>query len=1073
MSDGTWHAFTSVQSPSSLDGNKRIVKANFQPVDGEDLTKGWNQFFDQLSSAQIDELFLLARQQGFLSADQLAQLANPVRSIQESNALAQILTGTIEHLGPVQFDPVNCTDRDLDKIQRHAVGSALNSPDICLIQGFPGTGKSRVIAEIIRQATSRGDRILFVSPWSSILDDFLTIHSSDETLSPWRLLGPDEKLEALPQTVRSFTAEERVKALKEQAAPTISRQIHNFEADLRMLRSLENSWPRLYSLAQKHKDAIQEMERARALPAALETDLANEMEAAEQGRSQDERINKLLADIGLRRLKTDALSQETKNLEALVEEKSKKVAELTSQMAPLADLVESKDHGRFWRMGWWKALLNSQSLAQARRIQSHLNQEKQSLKQLTIDFKRAAAALEIQAEQDESFRKALIKEELDFRLAEAERKEVERKTDLRAIKQEWQASCVDLPPEMSPIACDELAIKSAEDSWKEKLPLQEIQLVFLRKWLDFVKDETKDIDAWVSQTTNLVLATLESLLNDPSNVNKFKESEHDLLIVDGAHALTETEFDSLVKMARRCVLVGEAPIDSPKLSTMAGKQQLSSRNRRAEVKPKLFHRLWNQLHCDPSRLPYHWHKDLDRFCCRLQEIKPEQRHWLETEFVADHPEIELRILGLPRKAPVLAEVVFPRSASINEAKEYILAELQELAIQTLGNNICWTEDQNELTLSFGDECHNHLSSIPIANGVIEHLQSSDESRSKSKDGSANIWTCCLKFQKTGGWNRSNAEEWIERHLGLRSRNRTISLDQGYRTEPALGQSLSDVLFHGKYRIPQSMNGLRSDHPNGTGAAESGSNPIEFILTDSQLEPFVLQEDTSAQTPSRSKVRGITTSTLSRSSRTGLDQEINLADPLQRFNLPQDISGYLPKSGLVNYREAQRVVCILESLVSNTLGKLENGSHDPHGLIPTIGVIALYPPQVELIRRLIEQVPSLVASSVPLLVDCPEGFRGKECAIALLSLTRCHAHRTTSYGSGPESLRLALTRARQKLFIFGDPDTLIRRSQWHGIVETLDEESSAVERELISWLVSYLQSEKGGPHSLQGHFGGWT
>ena len=57
--------------------------------------------------------------------------------------------------------------------------------------------------------------------------------------------------------------------------------------------------------------------------------------------------------------------------------------------------------------------------------------------------------------------------------------------------------------------------------------------------------------------------------------------------------------------------------------------------------------------------------------------------------------------------------------------------------------------------------------------------------------------------------------------------------------------------------------------------------------------------------------------------------------------------------------------------------------------------------------------------------------------------------------------------------FGDPATLIRRSQWHGIAETLDEESSAVERELNSWLVRYLQSEDGTPRTFQGHPGGWT
>ncbi|HEV3237919.1 MAG TPA: AAA domain-containing protein [Gemmataceae bacterium] len=1044
-----------------------------RPFDCDDRFSAWNQVFDRLPLPEKDQLLQLARQQGYLSPNQLPRSAKADHSGSESSRITQILAGQLEELEPAQIQQVVCTDGDLGKTQKRAVALALHTPDICLIQGLPGTGKSRVIAEIIHQAASRGDRILFVSPWSSTLDNFLAIHLGDEILSPWRLLGPNEKLEDLPQTIRGLTSEERAKSLKEHVAPTVGRQIHDIEADLQILRSLENGWPRLYSLAQKHKEATREIEKTRALPATLGANLASEMEAAEQGCCLDERINNLLVDLGSRRLKTDALSQETKNLAALVEEKSKRVEELANQMTPLADLVESKDHGRFWRLGWWKAMISSQSLSHARSIQSQLNQEKQLLKQLTNDFNKSAAALEMQSELDESFRKALIKEELDFRIANAERKTAELEARLLAIKQEWQISSLDLAPDMSAITCDESAVKSAEASWKEKLLLQETQLAFLRQWHDFVKDEKKDLDAWVSQTTNLVLAPVKSLVKLPFSAAKFKENDFDLVIVDGADALIETEFDPIAKLARRFVLVGDAPIDSPQFSAVPNKQQVSSRIRQAEVRPKLFHRLWNQLHCNPSKLPYRWHKDQERYCCRLQEIKPEQRHWLETELVADHPEIELRILGLPRKAPVLAEVVFPRSASLSQAKEYILAELQELAIQTGGNNLSWTEDENQLTLSFGDECHHQLSPIPIANGVIEHMQRSDESRSKSIDGSANIWTCCLEFQKAAGWHRPNAEKWIEKHLGLRSWNRTISLDRGYRTEPGLGQFLSDVLFQGKYRIPQSMNGPNSDRSNGAGALEFGSGPIEFILTDSQLDPPILQESAAVESSSQNKVQVITPPTLTRPSRTGLDQEIDLADSLQRFKLPQEISSYLPKTGLVNYREAQRVVHILESLVSSPFGKLTKGRHHPHGLMPTIGVIALYPAQVELIRRLIDQAPSLVASSVPLLVDGPAGFRGKECAIALLSLTRCHSHRTTSYGTGPECLRLALTRARQKLFIFGDPATLIRRSQWHGIVETLDEESSAVERELISWLVRYLQSEDGTPRTFQGHPGGWT
>src|SRR6516162_7681791 len=48
--------------------------------------------------------------------------------------------------------------------RQEALARAVATPDICLIQGFPGTGKSRVIAEMILQAAGRGERVLFLAP---------------------------------------------------------------------------------------------------------------------------------------------------------------------------------------------------------------------------------------------------------------------------------------------------------------------------------------------------------------------------------------------------------------------------------------------------------------------------------------------------------------------------------------------------------------------------------------------------------------------------------------------------------------------------------------------------------------------------------------------------------------------------------------------------------------------------------------------------------------------------------------------------------------------------------------------
>jgi superfamily I DNA and/or RNA helicase len=125
-------------------------------------------------------------------------------------------------------------------------------------------------------------------------------------------------------------------------------------------------------------------------------------------------------------------------------------------------------------------------------------------------------------------------------------------------------------------------------------------------------------------------------------------------------------------------------------------------------------------------------------------------------------------------------------------------------------------------------------------------------------------------------------------------------------------------------------------------------------------------------------------------------------------------------------------------------------------------MALYPSQVELIRLLMHRHPALAGKAVRVEVGLPSAFRQREFPVALLSLTRSHGHRAVTYGDHPQTLVQALTRASARLVIFGDPGTLLRRSQWQGSVDHLDETSAGRERHLIAQLVRYIQGH--GRHS---------
>ncbi len=129
-------------------------------------------------------------------------------------------------------------------------------------------------------------------------------------------------------------------------------------------------------------------------------------------------------------------------------------------------------------------------------------------------------------------------------------------------------------------------------------------------------------------------------------------------------------------------------------------------------------------------------------------------------------------------------------------------------------------------------------------------------------------------------------------------------------------------------------------------------------------------------------------------------------------------------------------------------------------------MALYPAQVELLRHLIRQTPTLAKNTLPVEVGLPSAFHQRECLLACVSLTRSHTHRAVSYGEHPHVLTQALTRAASGLILFGDPGTLARRSQWHGPLDHLDELAAQREGRLVSQLVHYLQGH--GPHPASFH-----
>jgi hypothetical protein len=164
-----------------------------------------------------------------------------------------------------------------------------------------------------------------------------------------------------------------------------------------------------------------------------------------------------------------------------------------------------------------------------------------------------------------------------------------------------------------------------------------------------------------------------------------------------------------------------------------------------------FQRLWDQLHCDPRKLPYAWVQENGRLCCRLRPVNAEQRQLLEIEHVADFPEIELRILVLPRLQPLLAEVVFPPSMTFPQAKEYIFKELQELPVQAASHSLRWVEAADQVILHIAEPDPSGATGVMLAPGIRELVGRRNHEGPKTKELAAVPWqTCQVEFDRTMG-----------------------------------------------------------------------------------------------------------------------------------------------------------------------------------------------------------------------------------------------------------------------------------------------------------------------------------
>lgn len=993
----------------------------------------WDELFLHASPAQRSEMLALAQKQGLLYAHQIPAITNGKKPapLQEDQGRLNLLSNLQNHppeswtsVAPEAIKPF---DDALDCWQRHAVARAMSTTDICLIAGLPGTGKSRVLAEIITQAASRGLRVLFLAPHSPAIDVVLDQVAGRDAVYAVRCVEPGEKLETLTPTIRDLTQGERARRLRE-AATSATRAQEQAEACCQRRRDEQTVWPELRQLAEKLDDFQRRLGEAQQREEILAAEVDREA-------AQAQSANAAQTTSAFTSLVGEACAKHQAALEGIENSLEATEAAGTSQKQALDDLVatrnrllslaQAKQQGRWWSLAWWRATFAGNIAAR--------------IEELTTKIQAATALVEATAQQVESWQEqqtAAIESHQHFLqrtgAEELSRRRAELQTQIQDLEKQknfldtrWRALNDSLSPaELRPAMPSAAAVDEANCHWQAQRKADEELREFSKHWNGYLQDSADSLTARLPALANVVAGTYAAIAADrhfgPSSGLVF-----DLVIFEEAHQLGEADFFRLARRGRRWTLVGEPGWDCGPAS------------RPARSPSSFFHRLWLQFHCDPGKLNYAWAAEGERLCCKLRPLPTEQRQRLESERLADFPDIELRILSLPHAPPTLAEVVFPASLTLGQAKQFIFQELQELAVSTTAQGGVLAEEPERWTF------HLHAGEtqtleVALGAGLREVLAAVEP----TGNGVRSWRTARLEFDKQASWDRGRVERWLHDHLKLRDLGRTMLLEVPHRMRPELALLLSDMLYGG-HRAFMERTALSPaiQSTNGAGC------PMIFFPV-----PAIRQRDKNGAAPGPKS---------SRVPREGAGLEIELGAGRATERVPADLRGLVPGRGLVNCSEAQALVRTLEGMVAEP-SRLA-AICQPHP--PGIAVATLFPAQADLIRRLVERSQRIQHSGVPVTVGLAADFCQREFPVVVLSLTRSSA-RAVPFAEQAAHFVHALTRARSQIILFGDPGTLTRRSQWQGRLDHLDEAAARQEEVLIKDLVRYLQGN--GRHAWAFH-----
>src|SRR6266566_323206 len=169
---GEWQQTFSCINTSELREGDEILLSDGDPITGEVVTGTILQISAEHVTIWSPELIAHPRliDRYDTSIVHVRTLQNLLRWLEADAHLRQLVAGTRRP----QFRPITIPPYpDLNEEQNLAVERALQMQDYLLIHGPPGTGKTSVIAEIVKQLCQQGQRVLLAAFTNQAVDNML------------------------------------------------------------------------------------------------------------------------------------------------------------------------------------------------------------------------------------------------------------------------------------------------------------------------------------------------------------------------------------------------------------------------------------------------------------------------------------------------------------------------------------------------------------------------------------------------------------------------------------------------------------------------------------------------------------------------------------------------------------------------------------------------------------------------------------------------------------------------------------------------------------------------------------